>query len=1019
MLPAVTPAEGTVVANRYRLDAPIGRGAFGEVWRAIDLVVGAPIALKLLREPEASTERARARREAAALRLVRAPGIVQLLDEGEDGGRAFFAMELAKGEPFPGRATPCRWDELEPLAVALFETLDRIHAAGIVHRDLKPSNVLVDEDGRVTVLDFGLARRMARSDNLTTEGAILGTPAYLAPEQIRGAPAVAQTDLYSAGLMLYEALAGRPAHPGTDVRGMLRSRLLQTPAPLQEVVPTVPRSVGGAIGRLLEREVDQRPRTARVALEALRGNVLEASKLPWLGSRAPIAEAADRLERRETVRIVGWRGSGRTRFLEELAVVLRDRSITSVMIGAGERPFSSLAAVVSSIDGAGDSLEDVRAAVEAKVRSVLETGAAILVDDAERVDPLSRDVVARVLHCGRVALASTEDTDDLRAVHLEPLEASALTTLFTGRERIFHLQTDSARALFERTGGIAAHVATELAAWTRAGLAHADGDRFHVTRESIDALEAGAALVPVSRPTDTFPERLPGHLTDLAGWIELLGESATLDALAEVTKHPRWEIEAAIDELVRHRVVRRADGVVRLAVTVGADDVWPAERVEQARRRLAETLPPGANGRLFHLTSLATTTPLELAREAQAAAERAYERGRTGRALALIEEALRFLREPAGTPPRGVTRPSNEPDEHPLRESLFTRWFEIASSESSVAATHRMLYELGRSPEMGEAGAALTELASSFVELSADPLRALDRLDRLGPLRHPALERRRSAIRMVAARSADEALEARILDDIVSRADDEASGSIEGWKGRLAYRRGEYAAAASHHARAAELEPNRVDRIGAQLNAASAMLEAFELDAALSLARSCLDTLREIRHATLELRAEWLIRVARYRLGESLTPDSELLLAAEELRLESLTASVALREAAFAWRTGDSELARKFAVKAERSWRHLQLLPDLATLARALAIAAGEPATEAEARALMNGVAGSRIMGVGVQVLGLLVPRYPALAIEPRARALAETVPAPHWSQRIDVLSVSEALAAIERAVAS
>jgi hypothetical protein len=1028
MYPAgVTPSAGAVIANRYRLESAIGSGTYGEVWRAIDLVLDSPVAIKILREPEAPSERARARREAAALRLLRAPGIVQLLDEGEHDGRAFFAMEMANGAPFPARSRPCPWAELEPVAVALLETLERIHAAGIVHRDLKPSNVLVDDAGRLTVLDFGLARRIARNDKLTSEGFILGTPAYLAPEQIRGAPVVAQTDLYAAGVMLYEALADRLPHEAPDVRAVLRNRLLHDAASLEAFAPATPPGVIGVIERLLEREIEKRPRSARAALEALRGHAPSKTKLPWIGSRAFLDEAVDAVERGESVHVVGWRGSGRTRFLEELSHALATRTIEARFVGAGESPFASLVPIVGALapeegtPGDRRTLDEVRGEVGARLRRALAAGSALLVDDLDRIDAFSREALVALGPHARVVFARTDAPRESGTVSLEPFDVASLSALFTGQERVLRLQSDAARVLFERTGGIAAHVSAELAAWVRTGIAHADGERFRLSRESIDALEAGAALIPIARATEEAPTDLPAYSNDLAAWIDLLGESASVEQLSEVTSTARWQVEAAVEDLARHRVARMsADATVRLAVTVRVDDVWAPDRVARARRRLVEVLPPGSHGRLFHLTALANSTGLELAREAYAAAEAAYKLGRTSRAITLIEEALRFLREPPGTPARGIARPVTGSEERELRTLLFTRWFEIASTDQSVGAADRLLYELSRAGDDAR-GHELAELGTAFLELSTDPRRSLDRLARLGPLETPELERRRCAIRMVAARSASVELEEQVLDDIVTRArgeSDAETAALEGWRGRLAYRKGSYAAAARHHEIAARLQQNPVDRIAARLNAASALVEAFQLEAALALALECRDTLAHLRHPVFTLRAEWLVRVARYRSGERLEADHELVAAADELRLESLTASVALREAAFAFRAGDAAVARRLALKAERSWRNLQLLPELAVLARALAISNGEPASEIEAVTLMRSVIPSQTTGVSVQALGLLAPRFPTLPAQLTitANELARTVPEEHWAQPIDVLSVNEALGAVDRA---
>ncbi|MFN7145829.1 MAG: serine/threonine-protein kinase, partial [Myxococcota bacterium] len=156
--PPVAEPPVALVAGRWRVEGPIGRGAFGSVWRGVDTGTGAHVAVKFL-EPGTSLDLARVRKEVAALRLLRVPGVVELLDAGTQDGRHYLVMELVEGLPFPGRAHG--WAAIAPLVARLCETLRQIHARGVVHRDLKPSNVLVTEDGRVVVLDFGVARGAA------------------------------------------------------------------------------------------------------------------------------------------------------------------------------------------------------------------------------------------------------------------------------------------------------------------------------------------------------------------------------------------------------------------------------------------------------------------------------------------------------------------------------------------------------------------------------------------------------------------------------------------------------------------------------------------------------------------------------------------------------------------------------------------------------------------------------------------------------------------------------------------
>ncbi len=265
-----------VVAGRYVLERVLGEGGQAEVWEARDELTRGRVAVKILHSSSGS-EPARVRREIATLRRLRVPGVVALLDEGVDEGDVFLVMERLDGTAFPGRPQPLDWDELRTPAIALLETLARVHAAGVIHRDLKPGNVLVSEDGRPTLLDFGVSWESLGA-HLSGSGEILGTPLYLAPEQISGGVITPRTDLYALGVMLYFTLSGETPLPGA---GTLFSTLwakVNLPAtPLRERVPRVPEAVADVIDAMLSRRPDDRPASAAEVIARLRG---EASARP-------------------------------------------------------------------------------------------------------------------------------------------------------------------------------------------------------------------------------------------------------------------------------------------------------------------------------------------------------------------------------------------------------------------------------------------------------------------------------------------------------------------------------------------------------------------------------------------------------------------------------------------------------------------------------------------------------------------------------------------------------------------
>jgi tetratricopeptide (TPR) repeat protein len=202
---------GQIFAGRYRMETVIGHGGMGDVWRADDLVLQTPVALKLMR-PEGSATRDRLLNEVRLARQITDPAICRVFDVGEAEGQVFFSMELVEGEDLATllrRVGRLPSERVIAIGRRLCAGLAAAHAQGVLHRDLKPANVLIDDNGRVLITDFGIA--VSRSGAHHT---LIGTPGYMAPEQmVEGAALSERTDLYALGLVLYEALVGQ--HPST------------------------------------------------------------------------------------------------------------------------------------------------------------------------------------------------------------------------------------------------------------------------------------------------------------------------------------------------------------------------------------------------------------------------------------------------------------------------------------------------------------------------------------------------------------------------------------------------------------------------------------------------------------------------------------------------------------------------------------------------------------------------------------------------------------------------------------
>ena len=204
-----------VIADRYRLEGPLGRGGMAEVLAGTDLRLQRPVAVKFLLPEMAAREdiRRRFQAEACAAASLSDPHAVAVYDTGDHDGRPYIVMERLPGETLADRIVNGPQDPawVRQVAREVLGALAAAHSVGLVHRDVKPGNILVTADGHAKIADFGIAKSVEASDgalDLTGTGQLLGTPAYLPPERLNGGPATAQSDLYSLGVVLYEALTG-------------------------------------------------------------------------------------------------------------------------------------------------------------------------------------------------------------------------------------------------------------------------------------------------------------------------------------------------------------------------------------------------------------------------------------------------------------------------------------------------------------------------------------------------------------------------------------------------------------------------------------------------------------------------------------------------------------------------------------------------------------------------------------------------------------------------------------------
>ncbi|MDQ3680385.1 MAG: serine/threonine protein kinase, partial [Actinomycetota bacterium] len=307
-----------VIADRYELGGLLGRGGMGEVRDGLDRRLGRPVAVKLLRRDLAAEPELRRRfeAEARAAAPLTHPNVVAVYDTGEQDDVPYIVMERLAGrtvadEMVEGPLEPAR---VERLAREVLAALDVAHRAGVVHRDIKPGNLLLTPDSSVKVADFGIAKvAEALGPDVTMTGEVVGTPAYLAPERLEGRPATASSDLYSLGVVLYEALSGTKPYSGDTPWGLAQAVMAGQHRPLDEVAPGLPPALVAATERALATLPGDRFATAADMAASLHGDGSATRAIPHTSrpqtERMPTPPAEPAGERRSAAprRLLAWK----------------------------------------------------------------------------------------------------------------------------------------------------------------------------------------------------------------------------------------------------------------------------------------------------------------------------------------------------------------------------------------------------------------------------------------------------------------------------------------------------------------------------------------------------------------------------------------------------------------------------------------------------------------------------------------------------------------------------------------
>jgi serine/threonine-protein kinase len=257
-----------VIAGRYRLEELQGHGPMSEVWRAHDDTLDRTVAIKIL-SPTADLDRFR--REAQAVAALAHENVMRVYDYGEDEAGPFMALEWLHGGTLEERLAqgPLPPDETYRVATGIAAGLAHLHSRGLVHRDLKPANVLFDEEGRPKLADFGLARSTVGAGTLTEAGTVLGTAAYISPEQAGGEPAGAASDVYSFGVILFRMLTGALPFTADNALALINMHRHETPPAVEALQPDAPPELAALTAAALRKDPAARPADGAALLEAL------------------------------------------------------------------------------------------------------------------------------------------------------------------------------------------------------------------------------------------------------------------------------------------------------------------------------------------------------------------------------------------------------------------------------------------------------------------------------------------------------------------------------------------------------------------------------------------------------------------------------------------------------------------------------------------------------------------------------------------------------------------------------
>lgn len=581
------PLPGDVV-GRYRIGEMLGVGGMATVYRA-STPEGETVAVKVLHPGKAGTEEDRRfRREFLALEGLRHPSIVRVLEAGRYGDYPWIAMELVEGtdlgtlvDRWAADPPVDRFARVERLIRDLCDALAYVHERGLIHRDLKPSNVLVTADGRAKLTDFGVVKAPGGqfTTQLTVAGKLVGTVAFMAPEQITGDGVDARADLYSLGAVVYVMLTGQRPIVADSIAGYLARHLTEEPVPPSEHDPRVPARLERVCLRLLRKDPDQRYPSARQVLTALAADPPEARPAVFGrdAERAALVKHLDHVAagRGGVVVLRGPRGSGRSTLLD----ALRAEDVGGVAV-AGVRAGveSPLARLADRLPAARSATGDAAARLAMAVRS---RPTALLIDDLDRLPSTDLEALTRLVRERLViegdpllVVVSVEGGDGAAGAFcsgastghtptelaLGGLERRAVVALVRERGVEGAAGTALGHRLHAELGGLPGAVIEQVDALGRAGwLRRAEDGLLHATRD-VDAFRHAPLPVP-----ERVKVRTAEALRTLGAWerrtldaLVVLDMAVTVDLIAEVSGLESATVEQCIGLLVHRGYLAQA-----------------------------------------------------------------------------------------------------------------------------------------------------------------------------------------------------------------------------------------------------------------------------------------------------------------------------------------------------------------------------------------------------------------------------------------------------------------------------